>query len=263
MKRISMVALCLAAVFAFGATSAMASTVPTYKTCIKAAKVGKEYTGNYTEKACATKSAPGKGEYELASYKSAKKLGFKSKSGKSTLYSYIPGVGVAGTVVCAKDKGVGTVTGERTAESVVTFEKCESSGFKCTSTGAKAGDIVTNPLNEELVWINEGKDEVGDVVEAVSHGASASFNCEGHLKVTTVGSLVGVQTGDINTVSKSENLAFSVNSPAKGEQVPAEAEGTPHSLYSEIESEAFTGTLPSGEETADEVKGEALGVFPS
>ena len=126
----------------------MASTVPTYKTCIKAAKVGKEYTGNYTEKACATKSAPGKGEYELASYTKAKKLDFKSKSGKSTLYSYIPGVGVAGTVVCAKDKGVGTITGERTAESVVTFEKCESSGFKCTSTGAKAGDIVTNPLNE-------------------------------------------------------------------------------------------------------------------
>jgi hypothetical protein len=239
MKRISMVGLCLAAVFAFGATSAMAAA-PTYKACIKASP---KNSGNYTEKLCATKAGtPGTGGYELASYKSAKKLGFKTKSGKSTLYSYIPGVGIAGTVVCAKDKGEGEITGESTSKSVVIFEKCESSGFKCTSTGeSKAGDIKTNPLKGTLVNLEGGK--VGQVVEAEGGGASAEFGCEGHLHVITVGALVGEETGNNGVISKDATLAFHVNSKT-GEQEPGEAEGTPHTLYSEIESEAFTGTLP-------------------
>jgi hypothetical protein len=256
MKRISMVALCIAAVFAVAATSAMAAA-PTYKACIKAVP---KNSGNYTEKACATKAGtPGTGGYELASYKSAKKLGFKTKSGKSTLYSYIPGVGIAGTVVCAKDKGEGEITGESTSKSVVIFEKCESSGFKCTSTGeSKAGDIKTNPLKGTLVNLEGGK--VGQVVEAEGGGASAEFGCEGHLHVITVGALVGEETGNNGVISKDATLAFHVNSKT-GEQEPGEAEGTPHTLYSEIESEAFTGTLPSGEETEDAIKGEALGIF--
>jgi hypothetical protein len=261
MKRISMVALCIAAVFAFAATSAMASGAPTFKVCAKATKVGKTYTGKYNDKACTESNPKSEGKYELEGYKSAKKLGFKSKSGKSVLYSYIPKVGIAGTVECAKDKGEGTITGESTATAVVIFEKCESSGFKCTSAGEKAGNIKTNTLDQQLVWLNAPTDtEVGVVVEAPSEGPSASFNCEEHLKVTTIGSLVGKITGNVGAISKEFSETFSVNKTT-GEQIPGEAEGTPHSLYSAIESEAFTGTLPSGEETADAVKGEALGIY--
>lgn len=256
MKRISLVGLCLAALFAFGAASAMAET-PTYKTCIKASP---KNSGNFTNKECtAAAGTPGTGKYELAAYNAGKSVAFKTKSGKSVLYSYIPGVGIAGTVECAKDKGEGTITGPSTSESVVLFEKCTSSGFKCTSTGeTKAGNIKTNKLLGTLVNLEGGK--VGQVVEAAGGGASAEFDCEGHLHVTTVGSLVGEETGNVGTVSKSANLAFTVNK-ATGEQEPGEAEGTPHTLYSEIESEAYTGPLPSGEETADAIKGEALGIF--
>jgi hypothetical protein len=258
MKRISLVGLCLAAVFAFGATSAFAAA-PTYKVCVKAAKSGKTYTGKYNDKNCTEANAKSEGKYELASWASAKKKGFKTKSGKSTLYSYIPSVGIAGTVVCAKDKGEGEITGESTSKSTVIFEKCESSGFKCTSTGeSKAGDIKTNPLLGTLVNLEGGK--VGQVVEAVGGGASAEFSCEGHLHVITVGSLVGEETGNNGVISKEATLAFHVNSKT-GEQEPGEAEGTPHTLYSEIESEAFTGTLPSGEETEDAIKGEAEGIY--
>jgi hypothetical protein len=264
MKRISMVALCVAALFAFAATSAMADETdsgytPTFKVCVKAVP---KNTGNYTDKACSIKSSPaGTGKYELAPWTSAKKKGFKSKSGPSTLYSYIPKVGIAGTVTCAKDKGEGELTGKDDATAVVTFEKCTSSGFKCTSAGQKAGNIKTNTLELELVWLNPPTDtEVGVVVEAPGEGPSASFNCEEHLKVTTIGSLVGKITGDVGAISKTFTEAFTVNKTT-GEQIPGEAEGTPHSLFSAIESEAFTGTLPSGEETSDAVKGEALGIF--
>jgi hypothetical protein len=258
MKRISLVGLCLAAVFAFGATSAFAAA-PTYKVCVKAAKSGKTYTGKFNDKNCTEANAKSEGKYELASWASAKKKAFKTKSGKSTLYSYIPGVGIAGTVVCAKDKGAGEITGPSTSKSVVTFEKCESSGFKCTSTGeAKKGAIQTNTLIGTLVSLEGGK--VGQVVEAEGGGASAEFSCEGHLHVITVGSLVGEETGNNGVISKDATLAFHVNSKT-GEQEPGEAEGTPHTLYSEIESEAFTGTLPSGEETEDAITGEAEGIF--
>jgi hypothetical protein len=266
MKRISMVALCIAAVFAFAATTAMADDgdtgyLPTFKVCIKAAKSGKTYTGKFNDKACTEANAKSEGKYELASWEHAKKKAFKSSSGKSTLYSYIPKVGIAGTVTCSKDKGAGEITGKDDATATVTFEKCESSGFKCTSPGAKAGDIKTNTLYEELVWLNPPTDtEVGVVVEAAGGGVSAEFNCEEHLKVKTVGSLVGKITGDVGAISKDLTETFTVNKTT-GEQEPGEAEGEPHSLYSEIESEAFTGTLPSGEETADLAKGEALGIF--
>src|ERR1700742_3734355 len=92
MRRIKMMGLCLVAVLAVAAVavSSASAALPEYKVCAKATKVGKTYTGEFTDKLCSAKSGTKEGKYELESWEAAKKKGFKGKNGVSTLTSYIP-----------------------------------------------------------------------------------------------------------------------------------------------------------------------------
>jgi len=275
MKRIRIVGLCLVAVFALSAivaSAASAETAPTYKVCAKVKE-----TGKFNDKNCSVASKGGKkeGDYELAEWSSAKKKAFTGKNGVSTLLSYIPekesefwtGGTVAGTVVCKNAKSVGELTGPKTATTTVTFASCTSEGKKCTSAGApKAGDIVTKKLSTVL-----GFDEGGQVVTLVEGGGEgvnnqAEFNCEG-LAVETNGSLLGVDTGNLNKIEKSYTTTFAVNAKSGQEVVfagvPNESElvwgpgtGAIHVLKTHATPPGVS--IPSGEKTTSVNKGEAL-----
>jgi hypothetical protein len=265
MRRIKMMGLCLVAVLAVAAVavSSASAALPEYKTCVKAAKVGKEIpTGEFSDKNCSVKAAGGK--YKLGSFSEAKKLGFKGKNGVSTLDSYIPenestpwtGGTVVGVVTCKSGKSEGEITGAKTSTVTVEFKTCTSEGKKCTSAGQKAGTIKTALLSATLGYTSSKA--VGSDVEAVSHGASAEFSCEG-LEIVTVGSVIGVNSGNINTFSKEGTQTFNVN--AKGGQEVVFGEfpespitGSAHFLVSKITPPGVE--LPSGQKTVSTLKGE-------
>ncbi len=64
MKRIGIIGLCLVALFAFSAMASSSALAGEYITCGKAAKVGKKYTGSYTNNNCSALSATEEGKYE-------------------------------------------------------------------------------------------------------------------------------------------------------------------------------------------------------
>ncbi|HEX3851756.1 MAG TPA: hypothetical protein VHW01_12365 [Polyangiaceae bacterium] len=288
MRRIKMMGLCLVAVLAVAAVavSSASAALPEYKVCAKAAKEtakytenGKEksksvYTGAFSDKLCSVAAPAGKyraggapeGKYELESWEAAKKKGFKGKNGVSTLDSYIPeneatpwtGGTIVGTVSCKSAKSVGELTGPKTSTVTVEFKTCTSEGKKCSSAGQKAGTIKTALLNTTLGYIEAGV--VGSDVEAASKGASASFSCEG-LEIVTVGSLIGVNTGNVNKVSKEGTQTFNVNAKGGQEVVfgafpESPITGPAHFLISKITPPGVE--LPSGQKTTSILKGEAL-----
>ncbi len=261
MKRMSVTGLCLVVVLcvsAVAAVSASAETFPNYKVCVKAAKVGKHYTGRYNDKGCSEVNAKDEGKYELEGISHATKLGFTGKSGESVLDSYVEGVGVVASVVCKKSTERGEVSGEATADLVTTFEDCSSSGEPCTSAGAKTGEIVTDPLTTTLVTLKEetktepvviGVDVAGTGGE--EKDVTAEFACGSQL-VTTTGSVLGVVTGNVNAVSKTQTNTFAVNEAGEN-QYDHVAGGAPdeHILISTIKG---LGSFKAAEQSTQDLK---------
>jgi hypothetical protein len=272
MKRIRIMGLCALAVFAFSAVAAAtASAAPVllheFALCVKAAKVGKTYVGHYTAKGCAGPAVETGGKYERASA-----IGDKgtSKSKTSTLYSYIPkseaepwtGGTVVGTVSCKKSAGVTEVISAMSESSKINFEDCTSEGKKCTSPSNTVGDIATNLLTATLQL------EAGKVVSVATPAAGpeapdAEFNCEG-LAVVTLGSSIGELSGNVEKASKTSKDTLTVNSKT-GEpgisfyEGPESGEQNLALLLSHITPPGIT--LPSGENTTQELKGGEIGVF--
>lgn len=245
MKRITIGGLCLVAAVvtsAFAASIASAAT-PIYTVCKKVAAG----TGEFANKICT--EAGGKEDYEFGAWNEGKKTSFTGKSGKSVLDVYIPGAGIVGDTECQKAKEAGSLTGAATAATVVTFEKCASSGKTCTSTNtAKKGDIVTFTLDEELVAIPGGSGVGQEVKGAGPGGKLAEFDCEGE-ELSVAGAVVGEVTEDIGVFSKSSSTAFATN-----------AGGEPTIQASEplLTTIVGVGVLPSGETAAASLKGEAV-----
>ncbi len=267
MRRIKMMGLCLVVVFAVAAVavSSASAALPEYKVCAKAAKVGKFFTGEYTDKLCSAKSGTKTGKYELESWEAAKKKALTGKNGTSTLTSYIPeneatpwtGGTAAGVVTCKSGKSKGEITGAKTATIKVEFKTCSTEGKKCTSPSAKTGTINTKQLTATLGYISGG---VGSDVEATDHGVSAEFSCEG-LAIVTTGSVIGVNTGNVNKVSKEGTQTFAENAKHGQEVVFGEFPENPetgpaHFLLSKITPPGVT--LPSTENTVSKLKGEAM-----
>ncbi len=275
MRRIKMMGLCLVAVVALSAVavSSASAALPEFKVCAKVAKnAEKKYTGSYTDKVCSVKASEkeiseGKtNKYELEGWEAAKKKGFKGKNGTSTLTSYIPenektpwtGGTPVGVVTCKSGGSVGEITGPKTETVTVEFKTCTSENKKCTSVGeSKAGVIKTKALTATIGYIEGG---VGADVEAADHGLSAEFTCEG-LEVKTVGSVIGVATGNVNKISKESTQTFKANKGGGQEVVFGEFPENPetgpaHFLLSHITPPGVT--LPSTEVTTSVLKGEAM-----
>jgi hypothetical protein len=191
-----------------------------------------------------------KNKYELQEGIGAKGKAFKGKGGKATLHT--PAVG--GEVTCKSFKDEGHIATPTTENKVFSeFKTCESLGKKCASPAAKAGTIKTNALAGELGYINKAKKEVGVLLKAETGSVLAEFNCEG-LEIVTTGSVIGRQTGDINTFSKTSSNVFQVN--GEGFQEVKNFEGGPtHVLQSTING---SGPFESGQQAEALNKGEEL-----
>lgn len=254
--RLKMMGLCLVAVFALTAaiTASASAAEPAFYECHK--QTTKPFTGKYTDKKCSVEASPTeqaegkKNKYELQEGIGAKGKPFKGKGGKATLHT--PAVG--GEVTCKSFKDAGSIATPTTENKVISeFKTCESLGKKCASPGQKAGTIKTNNLAGELGYINKAKKEVGVLLKAETGSVLAEFNCEG-LEIVTTGSVIGRQTGDINTFSKTSTNVFQVN--GEGFQEVKNFEGGPtHVLQSTING---SGPFESGQQAEALNKGEEL-----
>jgi hypothetical protein len=209
MKRMMIMGLCFVAALAMAAvTSAAASAeLPEYMVCGKATKMGKESQGHYTSKECTEESEVASGgRYELEKG-FGRRAAFTARSANSTLASSeMPGV-----MECKSTASTGELTGTREAKDVlITSAGCEAAGLTCTSAGAKAGEIVTNPLKGELGYLagkGTSTPTVGLLLLQESTTYTAEFDCEGVL-VRIQGPVIAEVTGDVNRISTESTYAF-------------------------------------------------------
>lgn len=183
--------------------SAASATPPEYGRCVKLAKVGKIYTGNFTDKGC-TKEATAKEKEEGKKNKynwlpGAVKLGQTSSGGKATLQE----VGKY-AVGCTSESSVGEYVGTKEAKGIfVKFEGCHVPPYVCNSPGHPEGELETKELEGRAVWLNKAKHEAGlDLYPAKGEEKFISFNC-GVLHVEVRGSiLVPIQANKMSTTFK-------------------------------------------------------------
>ncbi len=287
MKRISVVGLCIAAVFAFSAMTVSSASAAVllhlFMECIK--KKG----GNYASKECTPGSkVGGTGKYELQEVSKEKLLPnseatFMTLGKTATLYSYIPakeaeplaGGAVVGTVVCKSSKGLGQTVNAMLATLTITFKSCTSEGKVCTGVADKTrGNITTFLLSiSPVLWVGrvlmltyaaaaKGATEK-ETLERAETTPIAAFNCEG-LEVVTTNDVLGTLEGAIEAATKKAHIVFNVN-PKTGAQEDVFFEGEEVGPYQAFLLSTITPpgvTLPSGENANLEVKSKtAVGVF--
>jgi len=177
------------------------------------------------------------------------------KAGEEVKFESTSGVGVLETaslerIHCQTDKDAGETKGPKEDLVVVRFFECESSGFKCMSKGAAAGEIVTNELESELGYINAAKHEVGLDLKP-SGELFVEFECVGGIvKVKTRGSVIGRIT-PVLEMSNEFTLAFKkVSNPCTQEIERFEGE-LKDTLETSKNGGAFEGAC---EETTDTIK---------
>lgn len=78
---------------------------------------------------------------------------------------------------CTASHGEGKVTGPRTTVSEYQLTGCSAGGEQCKS-GTNAEEITTGPIEGDLVWIDQSKDQVGILMNP-SGGTYISFECGG------------------------------------------------------------------------------------
>jgi hypothetical protein len=206
MKRISILGLCVVAALATAgliSTSAFAGTQPAWFECVKASP---KNSGNYKNKTCSEASEPGKGEYALKEG-IGKGKEFKGKGGAAVLHvkTWLGDQKVECTA--SSDKGKLGLPNLETSVTV-TYSKCTLFGtHKCTSAGAKAGDIVITGMRGELGYVDESPVAVGVRLEnEASPGATiVEFNC-GIVEAKLGGQLIGEQVKDVNVIDKESTV---------------------------------------------------------
>jgi hypothetical protein len=211
MKRIRIVGLCLVAVFAVSAVAAASASAypayPEYKICVKAKKVGKTYTGEYTEKACKTKASPAKtGKYELEEWKEGDHWTFASKSKTSTL-NVTSTVDIPENVVCKKDTAKGEVVfGGYYTEETITFEGCKANGSKTQPCENAGKEKITIGPRLGLLGYLPGEARTEERLNFAEEARPfATFTC-GTETVEVTGEVVGT----VENTSKGTKITFGV-----------------------------------------------------
>jgi hypothetical protein len=222
-KFLGLAAVVLVAALGVLAATASAEPAPTWFECAKGAKNGeKKYTGSYTDKLCEHKAtaeeitAGKSNKYELKEGL-GKKKGFKAKSATpkfevSTPYGKFP-------IKCGSSATAGTPALPNLVSGVsVVMKKCEFLEQKCTSPGAKAGELKASGLVGELGTLKPESagagpaPAVGLKIEAPGGEKEAitKFECgeKKYVVAELFGAVIGVQTGNVNHVSKESALTF-------------------------------------------------------
>jgi len=285
MKRIRIVGMCLVAVFALGAiiASAASAAAPEYQTCVKAEKVGKLYPhGEFSDKACSVPS-PG-GKYSVGAWNAGKKVTDKGKGTSPVNRQIYPALKEAvADVECTSEKTAGELTGPKTAKTKAEYKGCkDSEGKNCNTAGEGKGKIHTEQLVTELLAQPGAAEGVGILIHPETGTVLAHYECEGGLKVTAIGGVIGeVEGGATKGAVKQINFKFAkgttpyqqfgyaganeAENGAKFEEYFGEGKGSAPtaSILSHVEGNSNPAlppefTLPATQEGLSEVKGEAL-----
>jgi hypothetical protein len=221
MKYVKRMGLCLVVAFAMGAIGAASASAqaPEYGRCLKAEKIGSAYNGGYTNSNCTTASESKTGKYEW--FPGVLKTKMFTSGGKGALET----VGKLG-VGCQTETSVGEFSGTKEVKNtVVTFRGCEAAGDKCSTTGAGAGELVTNSLEGVVGFENKAaKKTAFDLYPAGRTGLFIEFAC-GPLSVAVRGSVLVPITSD--KMLTSLKLKYKAT---KGKQQVEHFEGQPNDI---------------------------------
>jgi hypothetical protein len=270
MKRITIIGLCLVAVFAMSAiaTATASAEAPEFGQCLKKAVAG---GAGYSDSKC-NKAVGIKAKYEWVPGFVAGKEKFTSTGATATLKT-----SGGKTVTCKKENSTGEYLkdGSNKKESTtVNFVECKSSGFACTTAGDKTGELTTNPLIGEVGFENTLKTKTDLKLEpAAGHeGFFVKFKCLG-LSVEVIGNnptkpkckpkveppCIGAEGHGIlvpikpNVMAEKEALKYKENEA--GEQIPSKWQGTPAETYLESDFEEL-GFERTGQTVTSTIKNE-------
>lgn len=212
--------LCVVAVFAMAcalASSASAALpTPYWAAC---AKTSPKDTGKYKNKTCTESEPSGKGAYELKESigkgKAFKGGTAKAKKGEKLIVIHLknPKTGDLAKVECTSAKDTGKPELPNFEKEVsITYSSCEAIGKICKSVGAKkAGEIKITGLKGELGYVEEAPEVVvGLKLENEKEPGKllSEFDCgePGEVVAKVTGEVIGVQSKDVNAVSKESGL---------------------------------------------------------
>jgi hypothetical protein len=217
-KKLGLVVAVALALGALVATTASAHEL-SYRTCVKATKVGKTYTGKYNDKECKEVNAKGEGKYEAQPVAEGTPYTGKDKAVVIT---------AAGkTVTCKKGTEAGEYIAEQVATEEFTFSGC-ASGKKeaCQSPSAAAG-VITSAAKTKLVYLNPAETEMGILVLSPE---LLEFTC-GATTIAVEGRLIG----SLENTKKGPKLTFATSGGKQQHQLfyAAEEEFGPFTLYTE------------------------------
>lgn len=126
-------------------------------------------------------------------------------------------------VHCAESEGLGKIIGPRATLSEYVFTGCEAVGEEagelCRSQGAATGEIKTDEIEAELVFIDQAKHEVGMLLNP-GGGTYMNFQCGAGDAVKATGSFLA-PVGPINEESTSFTASLSRSGAT---QTPSEYE---------------------------------------
>jgi len=223
-KFLGLVAVVLVAALGVLAATASAETKPEWFVCAKGVKNGeKKYTGKYTTKTCSPEASPTeiaegkKNKYELQAGVGKAKA-FKGKGAAASLEVETPFGNFP--IKCGSSATGGTPAMPNLETNVnFAFKKCEFTGQSCKTPGGKKGEITGSGLDGELGYV---KPETGPGpavgLKIINPGGEAEplgkFECgegetKGFIKESSLlGAVIGVQEGDVNTISKEATLTY-------------------------------------------------------
>ncbi len=268
MRSIRIVGLCLAVVFAISSIAVASASAegPHYQVCAKAAKVGKKYTGQFTNKTCVTKSLTEEGKYTLKAW-NPNIITLNSRSGRTVFFSghllFISGY--YGWVECASDTDIGTFNLSEVGKSFWTFYGCKpiwhnnSNPNQCSSPGRKAGEIKTTELDSELVYLDKAHSKIGLLIRPATGEVIDEFAC-GPASFRTVGAVLSEVSGDVNEASKVQTETLAVGAENLQLYSQIEEEGPAIGMVMEPnevaakEMEMEPGPAPASETSVDVVK---------
>ena len=193
MRRLRLVGLCLVVTCVTSAVAVASASAepPEYGRCDKAAKVGKTYTGGFTNSGCTSKSETKTGKYEWLP--GALKTKQTSTGGSGVLEE----VGKY-AVACSSESSTGEYTGTKEGKNlVVKFKGCKVTPYICTSEGHEPGELETYPLEGRAVWENEKLHKTAlDLFPSVGHETFIEFSCGSVITVSVKGSVLVPITAD-------------------------------------------------------------------
>jgi hypothetical protein len=145
-----------------------------------------------------------------------------SVTGKTEVVLYVAG---EDKIICKDLNGSGTFTGAKTLTANLALTECAvigiDGGARCTTAGAKEGEIKSEALEAELVYTSKANKEVGIVFNHPAVSKFATFSCSAY-KSELKGGVIAQITTPVNKYAWNFTLKFGVST--SGTQVPAQYE---------------------------------------